>query len=244
MNYIIHRDKDYLEHHGVEGQKWGRRRYQNEDGSYKPGAEGRYDPDPDYEKARNKSQEHNFKGAGKDEWDEIQRRADEKRKERLASGYKYKTKNHRQEDESDAEDDMIREHKEKKKAAKEKEKEKKLSKDSYKKVVLRGMLRGFGTRAASAAAWYGASKLGANYDNATAISKGVYNTARLYNYVKTGKEAYDLHQYRKKKSAKHSDYSDYELYHHGILGMHWGIRRFQNEDESLTEEGKRRYIKK
>ena len=33
----------------------------------------------------------------------------------------------------------------------------------------------------------------------------------------------------------------YELYHHGILGMHWGIRRFQNKDGSLTAEGKKRY---
>lgn len=32
-----------------------------------------------------------------------------------------------------------------------------------------------------------------------------------------------------------------ELYHHGILGQKWGIRRFQNPDGSLTEEGKRRY---
>lgn len=31
-----------------------------------------------------------------------------------------------------------------------------------------------------------------------------------------------------------------ELYHHGILGMKWGIRRFQNKDGSLTEEGKKR----
>lgn len=31
-----------LYHHGVKGQKWGVRRYQNEDGSYKHGAEGRY----------------------------------------------------------------------------------------------------------------------------------------------------------------------------------------------------------
>lgn len=32
-----------------------------------------------------------------------------------------------------------------------------------------------------------------------------------------------------------------ELYHHGILGMHWGVRRYQNEDGSLTDAGKRRY---
>lgn len=34
-----------LYHHGVKGQKWGVRRYQNTDGSYKANAEGRYDPD-------------------------------------------------------------------------------------------------------------------------------------------------------------------------------------------------------
>ena len=35
--------------------------------------------------------------------------------------------------------------------------------------------------------------------------------------------------------------STYELYHHGIKGMKWGVRRFQNKDGSLTNAGKKRY---
>ena len=31
------------------------------------------------------------------------------------------------------------------------------------------------------------------------------------------------------------------LNHHGILGMKWGRRRYQNKDGSLTPEGKKRY---
>lgn len=32
-----------------------------------------------------------------------------------------------------------------------------------------------------------------------------------------------------------------ELHHHGIKGQKWGVRRFQNEDGSLTPAGKKRY---
>lgn len=31
------------------------------------------------------------------------------------------------------------------------------------------------------------------------------------------------------------------LYHHGIAGMKWGVRRYQNADGSLTAAGKKRY---
>ncbi len=31
------------------------------------------------------------------------------------------------------------------------------------------------------------------------------------------------------------------IYHHGIKGQKWGVRRFQNEDGTLTTAGKKRY---
>lgn len=36
--------------------------------------------------------------------------------------------------------------------------------------------------------------------------------------------------------------SELYLMHHGIKGQKWGVRRYQNEDGTLTEAGKKRYI--
>ena len=35
--------------------------------------------------------------------------------------------------------------------------------------------------------------------------------------------------------------ADRELYHWGVKGMKWGVRRYQNKDGSLTPAGRKRY---
>ena len=41
-----------------------------------------------------------------------------------------------------------------------------------------------------------------------------------------------------------NDFREYNNYlmHYGIPGQRYGIRRYQNEDGTLTQEGKRRYL--
>lgn len=39
----------------------------------------------------------------------------------------------------------------------------------------------------------------------------------------------------------HTEEQVNEIYHHGVKGMKWGVRRYQNKDGTLTSAGKKRY---
>lgn len=52
----------------------------------------------------------------------------------------------------------------------------------------------------------------------------------------------DEQEKRRNKELAHMDACDIdELYHHGVKGQRWGIRRYQNDDGTLTAEGRKRY---
>ena len=289
--YLIHRNDDTeLAHFGTKGMKWGVRRYQNEDGSYKSGAEGRYaddgkpgvntkgsssgSVDKKAAKLAKQREAEEFWAKNNDKlpkrWiktkaeKEAEKKVKEKEKAEKKTA-KEEEKKRKQEEKTKYWQEQIKlaekeeaERKAKKaadkqakaeaKAAKKAEKEakqkaqyeeaqrkadEKASKDSYKKIAGRYILRDLAGTAAS----YGTYKLTGSTDLARTVAYG----SSGYNFGKTVADAYNLHSYRKRNKAKHSDYSEYELYHHGILGMHWGIRRYQNEDGTLTAAGKRRY---
>lgn len=50
--------QNYIKHHGIKGQRWGIRRYQNDDGSLTKAGEQRYNKETENDKHSSDSSEH------------------------------------------------------------------------------------------------------------------------------------------------------------------------------------------
>lgn len=87
----------------------------------------------------------------------------------------------------------------------------------------------------------------------------VRSAIRFFNYVDPAYEEQLAKAILKRMDEYDLDFDDFtvgdenrfkkyipedEISHHGILGMKWGVRRFQNEDGTLTPAGKRRMQRK
>lgn len=78
-----------------------------------------------------------------------------------------------------------------------------------------------------------------NEDDGTWNVTVKYGTGESQSFTLNG----DYKIIKKGKKEMKLEHSSLYLCHHGILGMKWGIRRYQNEDGSLTDAGRKRLRK-
>lgn len=177
---------DEIKHHGIKGQKWGVRRFQNKNGSLTSAGKKRYNDD---------------------EYDEERERLEQEVAARRGVKYVRKTKKEREDE------DAENERQEKERRSKE-DAAYKRTEDKMKEID---------------------KKLQAKYDFNSSDDVDKYYKEYDEEWFKI------LYEERKKEGLSHTDLSTDELYHHGIKGQKWGVRRYQNEDGSLTNAGKKRY---
>lgn len=242
----IRNEQEYLEHYGIKGMKWGIRRYQNKDGSLTEAGEKRYGKGPSgvYEKIRTGTLKPTKSIAKKIKLT----------KEEARSRYS----------------EMLEKKAIEKEVKKELKQTSKSISRLKKAVGIGTAVAGVGAVLASSAlakklttafpgmttsvalaniiiAGAGQTLLSTaiNYaGNKKAESILANNNIKL-SQIKIPKRLSleEIEEIQKEEEKmKHSiDYTTEHLEHHGILGMKWGVRRYQNKDGSLTPEGRARY---
>ena len=244
-------DFDTAAHYGIKDQKWGIRNYQYENGSYTPAGRERY-------RRGNGERRGGYSGNRREPYSQRQEEPKKSLKERFVARAK-------------AEPGIIARNIVKKHipvfALKDDELKNinerlaleesvlhlsgRLSPRDHRTTthsVFTGIL-GAGVHTLDAFS-VGAAKAFWNITSKAATSKGKGGDH------KSSQEQKHDDSNRKKKDASHDgldeginftglpDLDENSLKHFGILGMKWGIRRFQNPDGTLTPEGKERYYGK
>ena len=258
--YTIHRDEDSLSHYGVPGTKWGVRRYQNKDGSYKPGAEGRYYqavPDSVRKITINAATKTAAKAAGA-------KIAATKMASAIAGGKSVsgggggtaakkeaqpinKTVLGKDIDVKDASQKLDTSSSKEKKSSTKKAKDESAGNEEFKLSQLEDKINNlFDMDDMKDEDWEDMDLDQSDIDEIDSLITK-YRAWRKGNKSNTKKlkkidEFIERYESWKSGHSKHSEMRELYLMHHGILGMHWGIRRYQNKDGSLTAEGRKRYL--
>jgi len=284
MNSDILWNPNELYHHGIKGQKWGVRRFQNRDGSYKPGAEGRYNSTyipvsrhrtPDANRLHAKSGKRRI-------FHDIEDRI---ANDKFKSG-KMKQQTSKTGDVVSFEDEKVstftkclallskkaRDNIVNTKIVDVKVNDKNVGDITLFRngkevnVVWLGINdegKGYGQATMKAAIEYakksGATKMTLEVPGTSPNAKHIYekmgfeSTGEFLgdtNDVWGGLEKMELRFDELKHQNNHAVLQEElmnelwnpdELYHHGIKGQKWGVRRYQNYDGSLTSAGKLRY---
>ena len=199
---IFDEDENCLEHHGIKGQKWGVRRFQNPDGSLTEEGKKRYNEDA--QKLTNVSTSYA-------ELVDLTRKFD------LFNSHKNNTEILMTKEDTQLWKNAYQSFLDfKKKYEKYNISTKTKTLEDGTDYIVSSMYdkKLGGTVEYYEPLFYDSN--GKKYDEKNRL----YNTTKSYN-----------------QQIKHSD----ELMHHGIKGQKWGLRRYQNDDGTLTEAGRLRY---
>lgn len=250
--YTIHRDTE-IKHYGVPGTHWGVRRYQNLDGSYKPGAEGRY-----YQAVKNAATKRSdlikkTAELARAKASKITSIASASKKESGSGGGGDKTSEQAMNKTKLGKDIDVRPVSEKKDPEAEKEAKKSSKKSSssadsegdFKVSQLTDKIENlFDMDNMSDADWEEMDLSDSDISEIDDLIKK-YRAWRGTNKSNTKKlkkidEFIERYEAWKSSHSKHSESKEVYFEHHGVLGMHWGIRKYQNEDGTYTTLGKLR----